>query len=346
MKSFKQFLIEAKMTRSEAFSILGITSGTSQDELKKIYRKLSIENHPDRGGDTEKMAQLNAAYEVAKKNVGTGGVEDMQKTRDDNTKKIKEALIYILSDIDMKLRPDLFKNYFEMVFKKPFTYTVTKYPDLKEMDTKYGMPHGAGVIVEFKDQSKDTSIIFRITGNAHGLAFPKKTLSGAPDQSYDLFTDIEIFHDNKKNKLKRADWNSTNDHKVFNDPESLFPLVKMKKIAGGKAKSKKFTKADAILFTKRKMEAKPYIDDFFIPVYDNKVIEFKRNVMMRQAFWVATGLYDKPKFGLKLDMKNRFESLYFKESEENFIAFNNAVNKLKKHKDIKKFTRDIDKLRT
>ena len=33
------------------------------NELKKAYRKLAIENHPDHGGDTDTMAEINAEYE-------------------------------------------------------------------------------------------------------------------------------------------------------------------------------------------------------------------------------------------------------------------------------------------
>lgn len=35
----------------------------SLDEGKRIYRRLAMENHPDRGGDTAKMAAINSAWE-------------------------------------------------------------------------------------------------------------------------------------------------------------------------------------------------------------------------------------------------------------------------------------------
>lgn len=34
------------------------------DELKKAYRKLAFQHHPDRGGNAEKMKAVNAEYEV------------------------------------------------------------------------------------------------------------------------------------------------------------------------------------------------------------------------------------------------------------------------------------------
>ena len=34
------------------------------EELKSIYRKLAIQHHPDRGGDTETMKAVNAEYDT------------------------------------------------------------------------------------------------------------------------------------------------------------------------------------------------------------------------------------------------------------------------------------------
>lgn len=39
------------------------TNCKTLDELKKSYRKLAMEHHPDRGGDTETMKAINNEYE-------------------------------------------------------------------------------------------------------------------------------------------------------------------------------------------------------------------------------------------------------------------------------------------
>lgn len=46
------------------------TANPDHDQLKAWYRRLSRERHPDNGGSTESMAELNLAYEAAKKELG------------------------------------------------------------------------------------------------------------------------------------------------------------------------------------------------------------------------------------------------------------------------------------
>jgi molecular chaperone DnaJ len=46
------------------YNILGVDKNTSQDEIKKKYRDLAKQHHPDRGGDGEMFKKVQEAYET------------------------------------------------------------------------------------------------------------------------------------------------------------------------------------------------------------------------------------------------------------------------------------------
>src|SRR4030042_5947312 len=49
----------------EYYNILGVSKDSSDDEIKKAYRKLAHQYHPDKtGGDEAKFKEANEAYQV------------------------------------------------------------------------------------------------------------------------------------------------------------------------------------------------------------------------------------------------------------------------------------------
>jgi molecular chaperone DnaJ len=58
------------MAKKDFYDVLGVTRSASDDEIKKAYRKLAKELHPDRNkgdaGMEAKFKEVNAAYEVLK----------------------------------------------------------------------------------------------------------------------------------------------------------------------------------------------------------------------------------------------------------------------------------------
>lgn len=50
------------------YRILGVDRRSTEDEIKKAYRKMAIKLHPDRGGSQEDFIKLQEAWEDYKNN--------------------------------------------------------------------------------------------------------------------------------------------------------------------------------------------------------------------------------------------------------------------------------------
>lgn len=66
------------MNQENYYDILGVEKNATQEDIKKAYRKLAKENHPDKGGDPELFKKISVAYDTIgdenkRKQYDTGG---------------------------------------------------------------------------------------------------------------------------------------------------------------------------------------------------------------------------------------------------------------------------------
>jgi hypothetical protein len=64
------------MTHTDACFILGLGPTFSSRDLKRAYRRAAAANHPDRGGNAERMVLVNQAYEVLSGRTPSDAYED------------------------------------------------------------------------------------------------------------------------------------------------------------------------------------------------------------------------------------------------------------------------------
>jgi len=62
---FKSEIVDeiARLHENSAYALLGVSSDATDTEIKRAYRLVARECHPDKGGDKEEFQELNAAFE-------------------------------------------------------------------------------------------------------------------------------------------------------------------------------------------------------------------------------------------------------------------------------------------
>ena len=55
---------EKDVDTQQLYDVLGVPKEATEQEIKKAFRKATLQHHPDKGGDENTFKELNGAYEV------------------------------------------------------------------------------------------------------------------------------------------------------------------------------------------------------------------------------------------------------------------------------------------
>lgn len=279
----KQYLYEMSVT--QALAVFGLDATIDPEELKKRHRELAMRHHPDKGGSLEMMKSVNAAYDVLKHQ--KAAIKTNRFDWDALHAQYRQMGAAIKMQILSKFQPDIFCKYFESVTGKEFDWSFRRvFPADTTKDPSY-----AGFEGDWRSQDGET--IFSIHVSAYLVDMFRNTNIGHGDIDFTLTTEVFGFHDNRKVKMGKRDFNWTQDHDILKNPKKLFPEAKMKVILFGYGVKKAFKKRDMELFLIKKMNATFSGDYAYIPLSNTQNIKLTiyRNVFMRVPGWGINGIY-------------------------------------------------------
>ena len=125
------------MTIEEAYKILGLQFGTSEDEIDKRYKELVKVHHPDKGGDSSKMSELNSAKDIAL---------SFATNKDIYAIAIRQVKDLITTERQNQAQKEEYKSEAQIFYKKLDKKKGT-YKSFKEMSVFIGIIAGIFVVV-------------------------------------------------------------------------------------------------------------------------------------------------------------------------------------------------------
>lgn len=284
-RSFTQYLLEQTMTVKQALEVLGLTGVDADPQsIKKAYRSASMKAHPDRGGSTEAMQRVNAAYNVLKDKSFKAG-----SSKEDVYGEEKVVAKQFMDMFDVAK----YRSYLSELFGVSLSERV------KEVETRYSLNKK----IEFASKDRETVINILLTFMYNNF---KRTKSlGSGDSGHlmpsSLSISTEILHNRQKIKPKQKNYQITNNSKIFTDPEVVFPSQSIKRqidieqetedsgsVRGGPFASpaKKMKKRDFITTLKNKFPDGDMVKGDVFQIRRNGItIQGNRQTMMRQGLW-------------------------------------------------------------
>jgi curved DNA-binding protein CbpA len=87
---------------ADLYEELGVDRGATQDDIKRAFRSQARKNHPDNGGDKEKMQALIAAYEVLGDEERRQRYDETGDTGSGNRRSVEQTIGQMLDEAFMQ----------------------------------------------------------------------------------------------------------------------------------------------------------------------------------------------------------------------------------------------------
>jgi hypothetical protein len=283
---------------NKAFETLGLKAG-EYDKVDSAYKQMAKKNHPDLGGSTEKMAEINNAKDaieggprVNSKGGFAGHNSSQAKEREEREFKMKHVtdtlkLSVIRAVQDLR---DSYCEYFANIFSKEFTSELSKVRD--------GYLNSFSLSARFT--SDDSKTIFEL--NISIEVDWRDIDTALSTDSIDYSAAISTFgYDNgKKQKMTQRDYRRGVLSTEIKNPESVFPKKQLQKMLNPDKSKKGFKRADAIAFFKKEMNAlEADSGSMFIPLKDDLYAGFYRTTFLGKGAWSFLGIRKKVSYSFK-----------------------------------------------
>lgn len=329
MNSFKEFLLE--VTMRDAIRTFQLKSNFTANDVKAKYRQLSKENHPDRGGSTEAMKDINVAYDLLKTiSVNTSTKEEDDYSSENFKKMWNDTAIHVIRDLVKNLDIDTYKTYFETTFNEQFNVKINKvYPDDQDIANvgtgfRFKTFYDSSYNIKFSNNNNtkvfELNIFVNIAdvvkqANRKGLSSSKTT--------YPMSIITFAYMDSRRVKITSRDYTYANRKSIFTKPDTIFPKSKINK----KKKKTLFRKASMLASLKAELQADVSGDFYFLKTGDgNKYIAVYRNVFMRTAMWNIHSIQEKNERGRYINTKQNIKHLSLPESEDTLDIFRKLMS--------------------
>lgn len=342
MKSFKQSLLEATLTQSEALEILGISSFADKSELKKAFKRASIKNHPDKGGTAEAMQKVNAAYTVLSKGGssksgtpyrGEPSKQSHEQWKKDIAKQAAEFSALVEEQMEEHFDFPKYMSYLTEACGKPLTFSST----IK----KSVQPH-----ITQKWETDDKKIVFVLDlyfyqESSKGLADPNSKMSIAQ-----ISYSTEVLINRKKVKMKQSEYKyGAKAQNIFKDPKASFAAAKIKKALNDVNKPLK--KADYMLTFKNELGGKVLGNDIRIPMNAKDDRDHECYIWIERYTWMRKGMYRVIAVyngnGTVASKGVRFKDFAESPNRDLIDLVATKIKKLKKEKSIEKLIKQLEK---